>query len=181
MIDIINQYGPSGKVAWIYRHFPLDKPDMNGNILHPNAGREAQAMECAASIGGNDKFWAYEKALYATTSSATNSLSQLPVIAKSIGLDVNAFNKCLDSGQFKDKVDAQSSAGEKAGVGATPTSFFVLDKAVGSTTVNYVLSTIAQYNIPPELLYIGPNKKIIVMGGAIPKEIVSGLIDTLIK
>ena len=61
MQQIMSEYGPGGQVAWIYRQFPLDKPDQNGNILHPNAGREAQAMECAAALGGNTAFWAYEK------------------------------------------------------------------------------------------------------------------------
>jgi protein-disulfide isomerase len=51
MKKIIVEYGPTGKVAWVYRSFPLDKPDAQGRILHPNAGHESQAFECAASLG----------------------------------------------------------------------------------------------------------------------------------
>lgn len=131
MEQIINEYGPSGKVAWIYRHFPLDKPDEKGNILHKNAGHEAQALECAASIGGNDKFWAFEKKLYEITPSVTpqtpNGLdqNQLPVIAKSVGIDQVSFNDCLASGQFKNKVEADYTDGINVGVSGTPYSVVI--------------------------------------------------------
>jgi len=126
MYQVMANYGATGQVAWVYRHFPLDKPDQNGHVLHPNAGHEAQALECAASLGGNDKFWAFEKKLYETTPSVTpdspNGLdqTQLPVIAKAVGLDTVSFNECLSSGQFKDKVEAQFVDGLNAGVTGTP-------------------------------------------------------------
>ncbi len=52
MIQVMDEYGKSGKVAWVYRHFPLD-------ALHKKARKEAEATECAAELGGNDKFWEY--------------------------------------------------------------------------------------------------------------------------
>jgi protein-disulfide isomerase len=128
MEQIMTQYGPDGKVAWVYRSFPLDKPGTrsDGGILHVNAGHEAQALECAAFLGGNDKFWAFEKHFYETTPSVTgdtpNGLDQskLPQIAKDVGLDPVAFNSCLSSGQFKDKVETQYTDGINAGVSGTP-------------------------------------------------------------
>jgi len=131
MTRIMDEYGPTGKVAWIYRHFPLDKPDQNGYILHKNSGREAQAMECAASLGGNDKFWAYEKRLYEITPSVTSQTpdgldqKELPEIAKFVGLDVVSFNECLESNQFKDKVEADYTDGINAGVSGTPYSVII--------------------------------------------------------
>ena len=131
MEQIMGEYGPTGKVAWIYRHFPLDKPDTNGDILHKNSNHEAQALECAASTGGNDKFWAFEKKLYEITPSVTsvtpNGLDQqqLPVIAKSVGLNVVSFNDCLASNQFKNKVEADYTDGVNAGVSGTPYSIII--------------------------------------------------------
>jgi protein-disulfide isomerase len=132
MRQVMQQYGASGKVAWVYRHFPLDKPDANGDILHPNAGRESQAFECAGSLGGNDKFWAYVNRLYEITPSVTGESpkgldpKKLPEIAKEVGLDTIAFNECLASEQFKQKVEKSYLDGINAGVQATPHSVIVV-------------------------------------------------------
>jgi len=131
MKRIMEEYGASGKVAWVYRHFPLNKPDANGRVLHPNAGTEAQAMECAASLGGNEKFWSFTHTLYERTPSVTQATPEgfdpknLPVIAKDIGLDVAAFTECLQSGRFSEKVSTSYLDGINAGVSGTPYSIIV--------------------------------------------------------
>jgi protein-disulfide isomerase len=135
MEQVIEEYGADGKVAWVYRHFPLDKPGSrsDGGILHPNAGHEAQAMECAAALGGNDAFWKFTNRLYEITPSVTpqtpNGLDQkqLPEIAKFAGLDAVSFNECLTSGRFTDKVESQYQDGLSAGVNGTPFSIIVTD------------------------------------------------------
>ncbi|MES2315000.1 MAG: thioredoxin domain-containing protein [Patescibacteria group bacterium] len=132
MEQVMAAYGASGKVAWVYRQFPLDKPDTNGNILHPNAGHEALALECAASIGGNDKFWAFEKEWYnvfplqgATDRTVAEDTAQLADIAKTVGLNAISFSDCLASGQFKSKVEAQYTDGINAGVSGTPYNIII--------------------------------------------------------
>ena len=186
MVEIIDQYGPGGKVAWIYRSFPLDTPDENGNILHPNANRESQALECAALLGGNDKFWAYEKNLYETTPGVSSQSPKgldpknLSVLAKNIGLETTSFNNCLDNGQMSKVVSDQVQSGAKAGVTGTPTSFFVLNQSINPNTINYIERALVQYRVPSDLLFVSADKKIIVMSGAMPKALVSGLIDSLI-
>lgn len=134
MRQIMNEYGATGKVAWIYRHYTLDKPDANGNILHPNANHEAQALECANQIGGNDKFWEYANRLYDITPSVTiNSpqgldQNQLPEIATYINIDKNKFRECLNSGKFKALVDQQYLDGVNAGASGTPYSIMITSK-----------------------------------------------------
>ena len=82
---IMEEYGESGKVAWIYRHFPLD-------TLHKKARKEAQATECANELGGNKAFWAYTDKLFEITPSNDRlDLSLLPKIAEDIGVDRAAF------------------------------------------------------------------------------------------
>ena len=126
MEQIENEYGPSGQVAWIYRQYPLDKPDANGNILHHNSGRQAEALECAAGVGGNTAFWKYEKAWFETypqngaQESPAVSDQQIAAAAKSAGLDAVSFNDCLSSGRFKARVDAEYTDGVNAGVDGTP-------------------------------------------------------------
>lgn len=128
MKKIIDEYGPTGKVAWVYRSFPLDKPDSQGRVLHPNAGMQAQAQECAAALGGNDAFWKYTDRLYEVIQSdqgITLDNKELPVIAKFAGLDTVNFNECLSSGRFKDKVEKSYLDGVNAGVSGTPYSVII--------------------------------------------------------
>jgi protein-disulfide isomerase len=131
MVQIINQYGPTGQVAWIYRAFPLNQPDQNGNVLHPNAGTEAEALECAAAVGGNDKFWAYEKEWYsaipqdAGQRSASADMEQIQQVAAKVGLDAATFKDCITSGRTKDIVKRQYLDGINAGISGTPYSIII--------------------------------------------------------
>jgi protein-disulfide isomerase len=47
---LVDEY--DGRVAWVYRHFPLTQ-------LHPQARDVSIAAECAAELGGNDAFWEF--------------------------------------------------------------------------------------------------------------------------
>ncbi len=138
MWQIMAGYGSTGQIAWVYRSFPIDKPDANGHILHPNSGHESEALECAATLGGNDKFWAFQREIYTLTPSVTSQTpkgldqAQLPVIAKDIGLNVSDFNSCLASGKETATVEAQYQDGLNAGVAGTPYSFIVTP---GSTPI----------------------------------------------
>jgi protein-disulfide isomerase len=116
---VMSEYGKDGKVAWVYRHFPIDS-------LHPKARKEAEATECANELGGSTKFWEYTNLLYDTTNS-NNSLdpAELPKMAKTVGLDVNAFNKCLSSGKHAAKVEADYQDAINAGGQGTPHSILI--------------------------------------------------------
>ena len=122
----------TNEVAWVYRHFPLDK-------LHSKARKEAEATECAADQGGNAKFWQYTDKLYEITPS-NNKLesSELVTIAKLVNLDTKKFEACLTSGKFAAKVEADRLGGANAGARGTPYSFLVTSK--GSTPVNGAVS-----------------------------------------
>lgn len=187
MTEIMDKYGPTGKVAWIYRALPLDTPDARGNVLHPNAANESRAIECAGILGGSEKFWNYEKKLYELTPSVTSETpegldpKQLPVLAKSLGLDVVAFNECLSSDEAKNRVTKQSASGATAGVSGTPTSFFVLSEAINPTAIKYLENALLQYRIPSDLLFVSDDKKMIFMSGAMPVAMVTGIIESLLK
>lgn len=116
---VMSEYGKDGKVAWVYRHFPIDQ-------LHSKARKEAEATECAFEQGGNEKFWEYINTLYDTTNS-NNSLdpSELPKIAKSVGLNVDAFNTCLSSGKYADKVESDYQDAIASGGVGTPNSIIL--------------------------------------------------------
>lgn len=119
MKQVIAEYGASGKVAWVYRNFPLDQ-------LHPKARKEAEALECAGELGGNDKFWEYTDRLYEVTPS-NNKLeeSELPKIAQYVGLDVQKFNSCLSSGKYAQHVEDDVKNATETGGNGTPWSIII--------------------------------------------------------
>jgi protein-disulfide isomerase len=105
-------------VNWVYRHFPL-------NFHNPGAQKEAEAAECVASLGGNDAFWRYSDIIFERTTSNGKGFptENLGPLAEEIGLDRKAFDTCLESGRFKDKVIAQANNGQESGVTGTPGNF----------------------------------------------------------
>jgi protein-disulfide isomerase len=112
-----------GKVAWVYRSFPLDS-------LHTKALAEAVALECAADLGGNAKFWAYlDRLMEITPSNDGLNLEELPRIAKYISLDGNKFTSCQNSGKFDAIVETQYQDGIASGAEGTPYSVIVKDGA----------------------------------------------------
>lgn len=118
--NVVEMY--DGKVAWVYRHFPLDS-------LHPKARKEAEATECAAELGGNEKFWEYMDAMMEITPS-NNGLDpkELPVLAVQVGLDKTKFEECMNSGKYLQKIDAMVQDGIKSGAEGTPFSVVVTEK-----------------------------------------------------
>ncbi len=117
MQQVVREY--SGKVAWVYRHFPLS--------FHANAQKEAEAAECAGELGGNDSFWQYIDAIYQrTTSNGTGfPLNQLGPLAEEIGLDKDKFQQCLDSGKYTQRVKDQLESAMAAGIEGTPGSIII--------------------------------------------------------
>lgn len=114
MHKVIETYGKSGKVAWVYRHFPIDQ-------LHPKARKESEATECAAELGGNEKFWEYLDLIYKKTPSNNGlDLSLLPKFAEEIGLDKKEFETCLNSGKYADKINDSVQKAKIAGGQGTP-------------------------------------------------------------
>lgn len=100
-----------GKVAIAFRQFPI----------HSQSGKEAIASECVASLGGNDKFWAFVDEIFAITPSNDGlDLSELPKIAEKVGVNVNDFNACLTSGKFDAKITADMQDAKVAGLQGTP-------------------------------------------------------------
>jgi len=119
MLSIMKDYGDNGQVAWVYRYYPIAE-------LHPKSAKEAEAAECAASLGGNSKFWEYVDKIYEITPS-NNDLDpkELTNTAVGIGLSSVDFNTCLDSGQFTPRVNFDIKNAEELGASGTPYSVVI--------------------------------------------------------
>lgn len=108
-----------GQISWVYRHFPLS--------FHQNAQKEAEAAECVASIGGEEKFWKFLDTVFQrTTSTGTGiALTALGPLAKEIGVDQQKFQTCLDSGKMAARVNTDLQEGQAAGIDGTPGTILI--------------------------------------------------------
>ncbi len=82
--QIVADEGTNGKVAWVFREFPLTE-------IHPNAFSNARAAECVAQVAGNDVFWKFTDVLFANQ---PIDPSQYGTLAASSGVSGNAFATC---------------------------------------------------------------------------------------
>lgn len=114
MGKVMEVYGKDGKVAWVYRHLPLDE-------IHTKARTEAVAAECAGEIGGNTAFWKYAGRVFEVTLSNDGlDLSLLPKIAQEFEIDQGAFEKCLASGKYDGHIEADRRDAISSGAKGTP-------------------------------------------------------------
>jgi len=90
-------------------------------ILGPESNRAAEAAHCAGEQG---RFWAFHEALFEAQSADTGgafSGENLRSLAEQLGLAGEAFEDCLASGQYGDKVTASTQAALDSGFEGTPT------------------------------------------------------------
>lgn len=93
--------------------------------LGPDSALAAQATYCAADQG---KYWQYHDTLYTNqggVQSGWASSGSLKQFASTLGLDTTAFNTCLDSGKYADRVSHNKDVATSAGVQGTPTFLIV--------------------------------------------------------
>jgi protein-disulfide isomerase len=105
-------YIDTGKVRYFFRDFPLDS-------IHPYARKAAEAAHCAGDQG---KFWDMHDVMFNNQGALKSD--NLRDFARTMKLDLDSFNTCLDSGKYAKSVDTDVAAGSAAGVTGTP-GFFI--------------------------------------------------------
>jgi protein-disulfide isomerase/uncharacterized membrane protein len=129
------------KARFVFRHYPLDSScnrRLSSNV-HPGACLLAESAACAAE---QDRFWQYHDIAFETKGKI--SRTKVLDIAADIGLDLNSFNSCLDSGRGLKVVKEDIEAGIKAGIRGTPT-LFVNGRRLGGVPKPWVLNEILQF------------------------------------
>ncbi len=124
-----------GKIRRVFRHFPLS--------FHAGADKTHEASECAGEQG---KFWEFLQKAFETSRSYDRA-SHLEM-AKQIGLDLKAFESCLDSGKFQSLIQADIAKGSASGVSGTPTIFINGQKFSGAQSYD-TLKAIVESKLSP--------------------------------
>jgi len=118
--NIVKKFPDS--VVWVYRPFPNDD-------LFSKSRKEAEALECANKLKGNEGFWMLLEKIFSQTPSDNGlDIEELPDFAQSVGIGKEEFKKCLDSSEFKQKVEDSYQSGIKTNVTGTPQTILVDSK-----------------------------------------------------
>ena len=117
-----------GKVKLVWKDFPLPN--------HQYAVSAAIAARCAQDQG---RFWEYHDMLFANQQALASG--DLRRHAKTVGLDLVAFDECLSTGKHRDTLAAVLDGTESHLVEATPT-FLVNGRVVQGAVPLYELAAI---------------------------------------
>jgi protein-disulfide isomerase len=117
--SLASEYVDSGKLRYVLRDMPLES-------IHPQAFKAAEAARCAGDQG---RYWEMHDALF-QNQRALGQL-QLKQYAKGLGVDMAAFEACLEDGRHSDAVRADIAEAEAAGISGTPTFFLAVESDDG--------------------------------------------------
>ncbi len=117
---LLEEYGD--KIRFVYRDYGIPS--------HTRARASAEAARCA---GDQDKYWEYFDHLMEQSGSLDDA--DLAKRATDLGLDMAAFQGCLDSDRHVPAVDAAFESAGELGIGGTPTFFINGRMIVGARPI----------------------------------------------
>ncbi len=119
MNRVMDEIGVEGRVAWVYRQFPIEQ-------LHPNSPRISEAALCVGDIAGNAAFWQFTDLLFEQREfDVPTNVVRLSDYAELIGVNKDDYNTCMDSGRMKQDVIDSVADGFNAGIRGTPHTYVV--------------------------------------------------------
>lgn len=123
-------YGDQVRWVFVNRFFPQ----------HDMAERSAMAGECAARQG---KFWEFAAPVFAGQAELSRGL--LDDVARDVGLDMTAYETCMENAETASEVAADQAEGERLQVDATPTFIVNGRRVVGAQPVDAWNEILAPY------------------------------------
>ncbi len=133
LVQIMDEYGVNGRVAWVYRQFPIQQ-------LHPNSPKISEAALCVGSIGGSEAFWKFSDLIFEEREleEMTNVVA-LPDYAEEAGVKKEDYIKCIEGKKMEEVV--KKSVQEALAIGAQGTPYTIImvgtEQAVVSGNQSY--------------------------------------------
>jgi protein-disulfide isomerase len=113
--ELKTNYIDQGKVRFYSKDLPLE--------FHANALVAAQAARCANDQG---QFWKLREIM--STNASTLEMPNIVAWAKNLNLNTDSFQSCVQSGKYKDAVQADAQEARRIGAEGTPA--FVIGKSL---------------------------------------------------
>ncbi|KND51731.1 MAG: Na+/H+ antiporter NhaA type [Parcubacteria bacterium C7867-001] len=134
LAQLMTEYGNDGKIAWVYRHFPVVEE-------HPNAAKNAAAAECASRIKGENAFWSFLNAMHSTAPADQEfDPADYGKLLPGLGIDAKLFDTCLADESVGKRVIADYTNGLEAGASGAPYTILLVkgkNPVTISGAVNY--------------------------------------------
>jgi len=114
MHQIMDEYGVTGRVAWVYRQFPIGQ-------LHPNSPKISEAAYCVGDLGGNNAFWTFSNLVFDERDfDVPTNVTKLPEYAEIAGVNREDYVSCMNDRRMQPKVEAAIAEGFDLGIRGTP-------------------------------------------------------------
>jgi protein-disulfide isomerase len=111
------------QIRWVFKDFPLER--------HQGAREAAEAAHCAGEQG---QFWEFHDRIINAEEKNTDA-EMLTDMAESLGLNKKQFERCLNRGQHRSRIEKDIQTGKKAGISAIPT--YILNGKMISGAVSF--------------------------------------------
>lgn len=111
-----------GRIRLVFKDRPL--------AMHTLARPAHEAARCAGAAG---KYWAYHDKLFAAQPRFRRA--DLLAYASEIGLDADAFARCLDERRFAADVERDVDEAQALGINSTPTFLINGQRVIGATSL----------------------------------------------
>lgn len=119
MRQVMDELGVEGRVAWVYRQFPIEQ-------LHPNSPRISEAALCVGDIGGQTAFWQFSDLIFEQREiDQPTNVVRLPDYAERAGVSRDDYNACMNSGRMRQAVLDSVEDGFNSGIRGTPYTYVV--------------------------------------------------------
>lgn len=142
---IDREYIATGKVRWVFVHYPLTS-------IHANAAAAAQLATCAAYQG---KFWTVHDLLYAQQdewAELRDPTAYFLTLAATARLDRGQLNRCVQGTAARAEVEGDAQRAVRTGAHSTPTFYIeggLLPGAAPMAVFRQVLDSIHRSKRPP--------------------------------
>jgi protein-disulfide isomerase len=117
---VLHEY--DGRVRLVFKDRPL--------AMHTLAWQAHEAARCAGAAG---KYWPYHDRLFAAQPLFRRA--DLLAYAGELGLDRDAFARCLDERRFAEDVQRDVDEAQALGIHGTPTFLINGQRVIGATSV----------------------------------------------
>ena len=144
---IIQNLVATGRARYVFHNYPF----LDDGSVNKESDQAANAAMCANE---QEKFWEMHSILYANMGAENMggfSNRRLQAMGESLGLDMDAFNSCLDANKYEAELQSDIDLAQQWGVSGTPT-VFVNGQRVGPAgqvpSYEEIENAVSSINIP---------------------------------